>query len=86
MDNVGNQTTVYGVIPPEQRRNVRTLAIEAAGDFCYGKVTPKIRLAGRWLERAGFKPGHRVEVRLDQPGTITLRFVAETPAAVTPSL
>jgi hypothetical protein len=86
MDNVGNQTTVYGVITPEQRKNVRTLAIEAAGDFCYGKVTPKIRLAGRWLERAGFKPGHRVEVRSDQPGTITLRFVAEAPAAVTPSL
>ena len=39
-----------------------------------GKVTPKIRLTGRWLERAGFKPGHRVEVRLDEPGKLTLCF------------
>ena len=64
----------------------RTLKVEASGDFCRGKIAPKIRLAGQWLERAGFKPGHRVEVRSDQPGTITLRFLAETPAPVTSSL
>jgi len=34
----------------------RTLAIERTGDFFRGKVTPKIRVAGQWLERAGFKP------------------------------
>ena len=54
--------------------NQRNLKIEAAGDFWRGKVTPKIRLAGRWLEQAGFKPGHRVEVRLDEPGKLTLSF------------
>jgi hypothetical protein len=53
----------------------RFLKIEATGDYFYRKITPKIRLAGQWLEQAGFKPGHRVEVRLDQPGTLTLRFV-----------
>jgi type I toxin-antitoxin system toxin SymE len=53
----------------------RSLKIEATGDYFYRKITPKIRLSGQWLERAGFKPGHRVEVRLDQPGTITLLFL-----------
>jgi Toxin SymE, type I toxin-antitoxin system len=54
--------------------NTRTLKIEAAGDFFYDQVSPKIRLAGQWLERAGFKPGHRVEVQISQPGLLTLRF------------
>jgi len=56
--------------------NTRTLKIESAGDFFYGKVSPKIRLSGRWLERAGFKSGHRVEVQIGQPGILTLRFLA----------
>jgi len=54
--------------------NTRNLKIEAAGDFWYGRVSPKIRLSGRWLEQAGFRPGHRVEVQISQPGTLTLRF------------
>ena len=54
--------------------NTRTLKIEATGDFAARKITPKIRLGGRWLEQAGFKPGHRVEVRLDEPGKLTLCF------------
>ena len=58
--------------------NTRTLKIEAVGDFCYGNVTPRIRVTGQWLERAGFKPGHRVEVHLDQPGTLTLRFLDQS--------
>jgi len=55
--------------------NARTLKIEATGDFWRGKVAPKIRISGRWLERAGFKPGHRVELLVNEPGSITLRFV-----------
>lgn len=58
--------------------NPRNLKIEATGDFWRGKVTPKIRLTGRWLEQAGFKPGHRVEVRLDEPGKLTLSFSEQT--------
>ena len=54
--------------------NTRTLKIESAGDFWRGQVSPKIRLTGQWLERAGFKPGHRVEVQINQPGLLTLRF------------
>jgi hypothetical protein len=56
---------------------VRSLAIEKAGDFFSNKITPKIRLCGKWLEQAGFKPGHRVQVCLEQPGSITLRFVEQ---------
>ena len=53
--------------------NQRNLKIETTGDFWRGKVTPKIRLAGRWLERAGFPPGQRVTVELTDPGCLTLR-------------
>ena len=56
---------------------VRSLAIEATGDFFRGKISPKIRLTGQWLERAGFKPGHRVEIHCEQPGNLTLRFMEQ---------
>ena len=56
----------------------RTLTIEASGDFWRGNVVPKIRLTGQWLERAGFKPGNRVEIKSSGQGTITLRFVDQT--------
>ena len=52
---------------------VRTLQIEADGDFWKGLIKPKIRLMGRWLERAGFKPGNRVKVTCVAPGVIELR-------------
>ena len=45
--------------------NTRTLKIEATGDFAARKITPKIRLAGRWLEQAGFKPGHLATAEVD---------------------
>jgi hypothetical protein len=52
----------------------RFLKIEAAGDFSIGKIIPKIRLNGRWLQRAGFKPGHRVEIHSARAGELTLQF------------
>lgn len=55
--------------------NRRTLKIEATGDFAARKITPKIRLGGRWLERAGFPPGQRVTVEFTDPGCLTLRVV-----------
>lgn len=55
----------------------RMLRIEATGDFFRKKITPRIRLNGKWLERAGFKPGNRVAITLEQPGTMTLRFVEQ---------
>lgn len=54
-------------------RPVRTLKIEEDGDFITGRVKPKIRLAGHWLERAGFKPGDRVSVTCLDCGVIELR-------------
>ena len=55
----------------------RNLKIEAAGDFWRGKVSPKIRLSGQWLEQAGFKTGHRVTIEISQPGTLTIKFSAQ---------
>jgi hypothetical protein len=51
----------------------RKLKIEAEGDSWKSLVKPKIRLMGRWLERAGFAPGHRVQVTSVAPGVIELR-------------
>ena len=59
---------------PEPDPSVRTLKIEADGDFWRGSAKPKIRLMGRWLERAGFSPGGRVRVTCVAPGIIELRF------------
>lgn len=52
---------------------VRKLKIEADGDFWRGLTKPKIRLMGRWLERAGFSPGSYVEVTCVSPGILELR-------------
>ena len=79
--------------PPRPRpfAAVRTLQIEAEGDFCKGLIKPKIRIMGRWLEQAGFKPGHRVQVTCVAPGVIELRApdtlslsAAELPAVPPP--
>ncbi len=51
---------------------VRTLKIEAHGDRWKG-IKPKICLMGRWLERAGFRPGNRVHIMCVAPGIIELR-------------
>ena len=59
--------------PIEQPLSIRTLKIEADGDSWKGLIKPKIRLMGRWLERAGFSPGNRVQVTCVAPGVIELR-------------
>lgn len=61
---------------PQERnpdRPIRTLKIEEDGDYFRGRIKPKIRLMGHWLERAGFKPGTRVSVRCVGSGVIELR-------------
>ena len=55
----------------------RTLKIEAVGDFAGHQVKPRIRLGGQWLEKAGFKPGHRVEIFSSKPGELSLQFREE---------
>ena len=57
----------------------RSLKIEAIGDFVCDKIKPRIRLAGYWLEHAGFKPGHRVEIHSPKTGELTLQFKEEVP-------
>jgi hypothetical protein len=56
-------------------RQRRLLKVEAIGDPWRGRIIPRIRIAGQWLERAGFKPDNRVEVVIGHPGKIMLRFV-----------
>ena len=56
----------------EPRRSVRLLKIEAEGDS-WKCIKPKIRLTGRWLERAGFTPGNYVQVTYIAPGIMELR-------------
>ena len=58
---------------PCTHRTVRTLQIEDQGDHWKGISIPKIRLMGRWLEQAGFPPGHRVQITCVAPGVIELR-------------
>jgi hypothetical protein len=57
----------------------RSLKIETVGDFAYGRIKPRIRLSGLWLESAGFKPGHRVEISSPKPGELSLQFKEEGP-------
>ena len=52
---------------------VRRLKIEEHGDNWKGLFKPKIRLIGRWLEQAGFKPGGQVQVICVAPGLLELR-------------
>jgi hypothetical protein len=61
--------------------NRRSLKIEAVGDFAYNKIKPRIRLSGHWLERAGFKPGHRVVILVPRPGELTLQFKEHAPGS-----
>ena len=58
---------------------VRTLQIEAEGDFFHGLIKPKIRIMGRWLEQAGFRPGGQPRRRHNQrpePGRVPASFVS----------
>ena len=64
---------------------VRTLKIEEDGDYFEGRFKPKIRLMGRWLERAGFQPGGRASVTCLGPGILELRSVVIAPSKVNQS-
>ena len=51
----------------------RTLQVEIEGDNWRGIRKPKLRIMGYWFERAGFKPGTRVQVTCLAPGVMELR-------------
>jgi antirestriction protein ArdC len=75
--HAGEETPVEPQPEPMVMRDapppVRSLKIEAHGDFAKGRIKPKIRLTGKWLERAGFSPGSRVQVTCAAPGIMELR-------------
>ena len=54
-------------------KTVRRLKIEEQGDAWRGRIKPKIRLIGRWLEQAGFQPGSHVQITCVSPGILELR-------------
>ncbi len=57
--------------------HVRKMKIEAEGDIWKGLTIPKIRLTGRWLERAGFKPGHHFHVTCVALGVIEFALATQ---------
>lgn len=57
--------------PTEQP--MRRIKVEAQGDRSWKRIKPKIRLMGKWLERAGFAPGTHVEIRPLSTGRMELR-------------
>lgn len=50
----------------------RSIKIEESGDFFGRKIKPQIRLQGKWLEAAGFRPGARVTVEFRASGQLVL--------------
>ena len=54
-------------------QTVRRLKIEEHGEGWNRRFKPKIRLIGRWLEQAGFAPGHHVHITCVAPGVLELR-------------
>jgi hypothetical protein len=68
-----SQLTFHWSQPAPPSPSSRTLKIEEEGDFWKRASKPKIRLMGRWLERAGFRPGSRVLVTCVAPGILELR-------------
>ena len=64
---------------PTNTTAVRRLKIEEHGDQWKGRLRPKIRLIGRWLERAGFPPGSHVQVICVKPGILELRATDTAP-------
>jgi hypothetical protein len=58
----------------------RKLKIEEAGDIWKG-FKPKLRIMGRWLERAGFKPGNHVQIICTSPGVMEVRSLEPANAA-----
>lgn len=65
---------VPGLNPSEPTEQpIRRIKVEAQGDRSWKRIKPKIRLMGKWLERAGFAPGTHVEIRPLSTGRMELR-------------
>jgi hypothetical protein len=64
----------------------RSLAIEEVGDFARRRTAPYIRLRGRWLQQAGFRPGSRVTVTVTTHGQLVLTSEDLQRPALSPEL
>lgn len=51
----------------------RMLKIQDAGDYFRKEVTPQIRLQGKWLLKAGLRPGKQVQITNPQPGVLIVK-------------
>ena len=56
---------------------LRKLKVYEIGDVCHGKEQPQIRLQGKWLREAGFKPHDRITVRM-QGQSLVIERVSST--------
>lgn len=50
----------------------RRIKVETIGDYFKRKTAAGIRLKGKWLQNAGFKPGEHCQVTFISPGIIRL--------------
>ena len=64
---------------PNPGLRIRRLKIEEDGDPWKGKLRPKIRLKGSWLEHAGFRYGNYVRVSCVAAGILELRSCDHEP-------
>ena len=53
----------------------RILKVGEVGDFWKERTTPRIRLKGRWLAKAGFLPNNYVQVESPTPGVLILQLM-----------
>ena len=53
----------------------RILKVEEVGDFWRKRTVPRIRLKGKWFEKAGILPNHHVEVESPHPGVLVLQLM-----------
>ena len=53
----------------------RILKVEEVGDFWKKRTTPRIRLRGKWLAKAGFLPNSYVQVESPTPGMLILQLM-----------
>jgi hypothetical protein len=58
---------------PTTGKVFRRLKIEEHGEGGQRLYKPKIRLIGRWLQKAGFPPGGHVDIVCVAPGVLELR-------------
>jgi len=62
-----------GRFPMEATMKPRILHASRTGDAWKGKEVPALRLQGRWLEKAGIKPGDQVTVTIQRDGQLLIQ-------------